>query len=47
MRTPDICKKLKISRTTLFKLEKKGLIKAYKFSERLKFYDFNSLVVKP
>lgn len=43
MRANEVCQLLNISVTTLAKWEKTGIIKAYRTSRRIVFYDFESL----
>ena len=43
MRADKVCQLLDISITTLAKWEKTGIIKAYRASRRIVFYDFESL----
>lgn len=43
MRADKVCQLLNISVTTLAKWEKTGIIKAYRASRRIVFYDFESL----
>lgn len=43
--TNEICKILKISRITLIKWQKKGIIKAFYTSKRTKFYDLDTLIL--